>query len=532
MTGLRITLAQLNPVLGDIDHNLKKLRDVWHTPPEPTDLIIFPELFLCGYPPEDLVVNFSFLQKIQTALAGLIKESANYKTAILVTAPYLKDGKVFNAAHFIENGSIKATICKHHLPNYGVFDEARTFSSGSLPEPVIFRGHKLGIMICEDMWHADVTAHLKKQGAEVLIVPNGSPFDITKRRHRTDRAHARIKESGLPLVYINQIGGQDDLVFDGHSFVMTAGGDMVVQLPDFEEAIHTFSFPLETKTKIETEPSELRDIYKALTLGLRDYVRKNNFKGILLGLSGGVDSALAAIIAADAIGAANVHCVMMPSRYTSKDSMDDAAALASRLETQYDIIPIEDTIAALHESLGTHLQDAPDITFENLQSRARGIILMTLSNASGYMVLTTGNKSEMAAGYATLYGDMCGGFNALKDVYKTQVYALCRWRDPAGSLIPERILTRAPSAELKDNQTDQDNLPPYAELDKILYNLIEQDLGIDDLVRMGHSRETVEKTARLLATAEYKRRQSSPGVKISPRSFGRERRYPMTNRFR
>ena len=346
-------------------------------------------------------------------------------------------------------------------------------------------------------------------------------------------ASSSARETGLPVFYLNQVGGQDDLVFDGYSFVMDIDGRIVMQMPDFEESVQSFSWPFSHSIDTRhSDQSELQTIYKALTLGLRDYIHKNHFKGILLGLSGGVDSALAAVLAVDAIGPDKVHCVMMPSRYTSKDSMHDAALLAKNLDTRYDIIPIEDPVGAFHEGLAPHLSDAPSITYENLQSRTRGLILMALSNASGHMVLTTGNKSEMATGYATLYGDMCGGFNVLKDVYKTRVYELCRWRDPDNTLIPERILNRAPSAELKDNQTDQDTLPPYDELDKILFNLLEQDLGIEDLVRMGHARETVEKIVKMIALAEYKRRQSAPGVKITPRAFGRERRYPITNRFR
>lgn len=526
---LNITLAQLNPTLGDIGHNLAKVMEVWRNPPTPTDLIIFPELFLCGYPPEDLVLNFSFLKRIESALAVAIEESKTNKTAIFLPAPYLSDGKIYNAAHFIEGGSIRATITKCHLPNYGVFDEARTFTAGTMPDPVPFRGHKLGFMICEDMWSADVAKHLKDKGANMLIVPNGSPFDTGKRQERLARAHARVKETSLPLIYLNQVGGQDDLVFDGHSFVMDASGTIVLQMDGFTESIKNIPWPLAAAEKTGTEKDELADIYHALILGLRDYTRKNKFSGILLGLSGGIDSALSALIAVDALGAANVHCVMMPSRFTSKDSLEDAAELAKNLNVRYDIIPIEDPVRALNDTLAPHLENAPGVTFENMQSRARGVFLMALSNASGKMVLSTGNKSEMAVGYATLYGDMCGGFNALKDIYKTKVYKLSHWRNAQTPVIPQRMLSKAPTAELRENQKDQDSLPPYDELDKILFNLIEQDLGTEDIIRMGHARETVEKIAGMLGNAEHKRRQSAPGIKITTRAFGRERRYPITN---
>ena len=537
---LTFTLAQLNPIVGDVDYNSDKIIKTWKE--AETDLVVFPELFLSGYPPEDLILKPSFLNTIEDAVSKFVKASEKLNPAALIPCPWRDGGKTFNVVHLIENGQIIATIKKHHLPNYGVFDEARTFTPGPMPNSIPFRGVKLGVMICEDLWFPDVAAHLKKQGAEILIAPHASPFDHHKSQNRHKIAQARVSETDLPLILLNQIGGQDELVFDGASFVMNAKGETVLRMTDFEEATNTIAFPPHPSSPSAQIPSPSREragpakregegiIYAALTLGLRDYIQKNNFPGILLGLSGGVDSALAARIAVDAIGADKVHCVMMPSRYTSQDSLDDAATLAKNLGVKYDIIPIEKPVDAFHDILKPHLPvNAPSITFENIQPRARGLILMTLSNAGGKMVLSTGNKSEMAVGYATLYGDMCGGFNILKDVYKTQVYALTKWRNHDAA-IPERIITRAPTAELKDNQTDQDSLPPYEELDAILACLIEQDLGVEETIKAGHNPETVAKVPKMLQQAEYKRRQAPPGVKITSRAFGRDRRYPITNK--
>lgn len=537
---LHITLAQINPTVGDLDGNAKMILKIWQAPPQETDLIVFPELAICGYPPEDLVLKPAFMRHVENEIAVLVKASSNIKSAALIGSPWLIDGQLYNAAHLIEHGKITATFLKNELPNYDVFDEKRVFSPGPLPSPVDFRGVKLGIMICEDMWFPGVAAQLNQKGAEILIVPNASPYHTSKEEKRRDAARARVMETGLPLLYVNQIGGQDDLVFDGDSFVMNESGNIILDCPEFAEG--TFSVIFEkkdasapwligakTSCKNLTGPEE---IYQALCLGLKDYVRKNGFESVILGLSGGIDSALTAIIAADALGPEAVHCVMLPSRFTAEISLEDAKALARNIGCTYKTISVEEPINTFNELLKPHLTpQAPAITFENIQPRTRGLILMALSNASGALLLTTGNKSEMAVGYATLYGDMCGGFNVLKDVYKTQVYELARWRNTQNPVIPERILTRAPSAELKDNQTDQDTLPPYDLLDDILHGLIEEDLDIEAIAARGHTPALVEKVWRMVDLAEYKRRQSAPGVKITPRAFGRDRRYPITNKF-
>ncbi len=535
---LNITLAQLNPTVGDIEGNYKKMIDVWKD--AKSDLVVFPELFLSGYPPEDLVVKPSFLDAIDAAIKRIQTDSKNFKAASIIPAPWRVDGKIYNAAHLIENGKIIASVQKYHLPNYSVFDEMRVFSSAPLPKPIKFRGVTLGLMICEDMWFSNIAEHLKKEGAEVLIVPNGSPFVVGKHPVRIGHARNRVQETGLPLVYLNQVAGQDDIVFDGGSFVMDAQGNVIHQMDFFKEYVEDIFYP--PHPPADAGPSlsprgegrgegDLESIYNALVLGLRDYVKKNNFPGIILGLSGGIDSAISAVIAADAIGAEHVHCVMLPSEFTSQDSLDDAAALAKNLKVKLHTISIKEPVEAFNINLKPFLKNASGIAFENIQPRARALILMALSNATGKMVLSTGNKSEMAVGYATLYGDMCGGFNVLKDVYKTQVYELSRWRNKNG-LIPERIFTKAPTAELKHNQTDQDSLPPYEVLDAILIGLIEDDKGADDLIKSGHDEKTVRRVWKMLEAAEYKRRQSAPGVKITSRAFGRDRRYPITNHFK
>lgn len=546
---LHITLAQINPIVGDLAYNRDKIRKIWEAPPEGTDLVVFPELAICGYPPEDLVLKPFFMRQVEKHVNALIAESKNFSAAALIPCPWIIGGKIRNAAHLAENGKILATIAKKHLPNYGVFDEQRIFSSAAAPDPVEFRGTKLGIMICEDMWETDVAAHLKKEGADILIVPNASPYDSEKTDIRMDHAAARVRETGLPMIYVNQVGGQDELVFDGGSFVLNESADVILQGDTFEEGVydirleHNKGAPwmAEVKESSEKKLEGPAEIYQALMLGLRDYIGKNNFPGVLLGLSGGIDSALSAAIAVDALGPQQVRCVMMPSRFTSKDSLEDAQAQAENLGLTLDEIPIEGPVQAFHDALDTHFTaNTPATTSENIQSRTRGLILMALSNATGFMVLSTGNKSEMAAGYATLYGDMCGGFNVLKDVYKTQVYELSRWRNthkprggfgPEGAAIPARVLTKAPTAELRDNQTDQDTLPPYETLDDILRCLIEQDLGIEDIAKRGHDPQMIARVWRMLDAAEYKRRQAAPGIKITTRAFGRERRYPITNHF-
>lgn len=519
---IRLTLAQINPTVGDIDGNAQKIMSVYHAHKADSDLIIFPELALSGYQPEDLVLHPHFIDDCKNAIEHIEKEIKN-NCAILIGSPiHRENGTVINAALFIHNQSVQAVIGKHHLPNYDVFDEVRNFARAPLGHCVDFKGTRLGIGICEDFWLPDVAKHLAAKGAEILISLNGSPYQIGKDAIRKTVMLARVAETKLPLIYVNQIGGQDDIVYDGASFVMNAAGQVIQQLLHFKETIEPVDFSKVTLPQLSDDKAI---IYEALKTGLHDYIDKNRFKGVLIGLSGGIDSALSATIAVDALGADRVHCVMMPSPYTSTQSLHDAAALAQNLGCRYDIIPIEPIMQAYDIAL-----DHPTgITAENIQSRARGMLLMALSNRDGYMVLSTGNKSEMAVGYATIYGDMCGGFNVLKDVYKTLVYDLSRWRNMQSPLIPDTIITRAPSAELRPDQTDQDSLPPYDILDAILERLIERRQSGIEIVAAGYDTNTVERVATLLRRNEYKRRQSAPGVKITSCAFGRDRRMPITN---
>jgi NAD+ synthase len=517
---LKIAIAQINPVLGNIAHNLNLVNKALFKCID-ADLVVFPELVVCGYPPEDLALKPSFIADCMKASQDFIATCKD-SPAFILTTPWEQDGKHYNAALFVENGTIKHIVFKNNLPNYGVFDEKRIFSSGPLPAPVEFKGHKVGIVICEDIWFPPAAAHLKAQGAEIILSPNGSPYHNKKHAMREEVLTERVKETGLPIVYVNQLGGQDDLVYDGGSMVYDGSGTKIFQAPYCAPYIGFI------ENDAPTEPSKDSEIYDVLKLSLKDYIDKNGFKGIILGMSGGIDSALSAAIAADAIGADKVRCVMMPSPFTSQDSLDDAKACSVALGVSYEIIGIEKAMKAYEETI----PGLSGLAHENIQARARGQILMALSNQTGWMVLTTGNKSEMAVGYATLYGDMCGGYNVLKDIYKTRVYALSRYRNTLSPVIPERIITKAPTAELRDNQTDQDSLPPYDVLDAILDGLIEQDLGAKDLIAKGLDEATVLKVNRLLDMAEYKRRQSAPGPKITTRAFGRDRRYPITNGYR
>ncbi len=531
MTAFNFVLAQLNPTVGDLEGNVSLIEETCRNALKENSVVVFPESVTTGYPADDLILNNHFIDTLTHRIDTFIKTTKGSDKLILLPTPWREGGKIYNAVLAISNGQILQVIQKHHLPNYGVFDEKRVFDQGALPEVLEYKGVKLGIMICEDMWQTDASAHLKAQGAELLIVPNGSPFQDDIQDRRLENAKARVSETGLPLIYVNQVGGQDELVFDGRSFVMDQNGDVIAQLPAFEEINVEFNFDAPAEIT-KQEPLEI--IYKAVTTGLRDYVRKNNFSGVLIGLSGGIDSALSAAIAVDALGAENVHCVMMPSPYTSQESLDDAQACADALGVQLDSIPIEGAMEAYSAMLAPHIDaDNAGTTFENIQSRARGVTLMALSNATGKMVLSTGNKSEMAVGYATLYGDMCGGFNALKDLYKMQVYALSEWRNQQSPVIPQNIIDKAPSAELKPDQTDQDSLPPYEVLDNILMGLIEDNLSPDEIARKhGYDKALVLKIWRMLDIAEYKRKQAPPGVKITRKAFGRDRRYPITNKFR
>jgi NAD+ synthase len=545
----RLALAQLNPVLGDIAGNLSRARkERGRAAEQGADLIAFTELFLTGYPPEDLVLKPALQKAAREACEMLASDTEDGGPAMLMGLPRGEVSKVYNAVALLDSGRIEAVRYKYNLPNYGVFDEKRVFAPGPLPEPIPFRGIKLGVPICEDIWTGDACEALAREGAELLIVPNGSPYWIGKQEVRYDVARLRVAETKLPLAYVNQVGGQDELVFDGASFVLNADGSVAVQLPAWEKALGISEWRrisgrwrCLSGTIAAIERDEAAN-YLACVTGLRDYVEKNGFPGVVLGLSGGVDSALCAAIAVDALGADRVFGVMLPYKYTSNESLNDAAATAEALHIRYEIMPIHATVEGLSKDLAKMFAGTtPDATEENLQSRARGMLLMAISNKFGPMVLTTGNKSEVSVGYATLYGDMNGGFNPVKDLYKGQVYALARYRNrarpkgclgPEGMVIPENVLTKAPTAELKPGQRDQDTLPPYDMLDDILSCLVEGEMPLADIVARGHAPETVKKVERMLYLAEYKRRQAAPGVKITARNFGRDRRYPITNKFR
>jgi NAD+ synthase len=544
---LSIALAQINPTVGDIAGNLaliRRSRD--EAAALGADLIVFPELAIVGYPPEDLVLRPALVEAAANTLTALERES-HAGPALVVTLPWREDGRVHNAAAFVARGRRELRF-KYELPNYGVFDEKRVFTSGPLPDPVAFGELRLGLPICEDVWFPAVAGHLARAGADLLLVPNGSPFDVGKFDERVARARDRTAETGLPLVYVNQVGGQDELVFDGGSFVVNGDGSLAVQLPFWRSAVvlttwgrSSAGWRCEGHASDRSEPPRLEAIYNAMMLGLRDYVDKNRFPGVVLGLSGGIDSALSAAVAVDALGSDRVRGVRLPSIFTTPASQSDAAESARLLGIALETIPIESTVASAEAALAPAFQGRPrNVTEENLQARVRGLILMGLSNKFGEMLLTTGNKSEMSVGYATLYGDMCGGYSVLKDVYKTDVYALATWRNrhrpdgargPNGRVVPESSITKAPSAELKPNQTDQDSLPPYDVLDAVLHGLIEEEQSVRSIVDRGYPSETVVRVQQLLYAAEYKRRQAPPGVKITRKSFGRDRRYPITNRF-
>ena len=546
---LAIAIAQLNPTLGDIAGNADKARRARaEAARDGADLVALPELFLSGYPPEDLVLKPALQAACRAKIEELARETADGGPALLIGTPWIEDGKLYNAYCLLAGGLIAAVRFKVDLPNYGVFDEKRVFVPGPLPGPINFRGVRVGIPICEDIWGPEVVECLAETGTELMVVPNGSPYSRDKEEVRLNIAVARVTESDLPIIYVNQIGGQDELVFDGASFGLNADRTLGFQLPAFRELVRTLHWERTGNQwrcvdgPIEPVETGDRADYRACMLGLRDYVDKNGFKGVVLGLSGGVDSALVAALAVDALGAARVRCVMLPYRFTSQASRDDAARAAQALGAPYDVVPIEPAVLGLEQALSPIFKgERRDVTEENLQARARGTILMAISNKFGLMVVTTGNKSEMSVGYATLYGDMNGGFNPIKDLYQTEVYRLARLRNewkpddalgPDGEVIPANILTRAPTAELRENQTDQDTLPPYDVLDGILERLVEREEPIAKIVEEGFDRETVIKVERMLNLAEYKRRQAAPGVKVTRKNFGRDRRYPIVNRFR
>jgi len=545
---LKIALAQLNPTVGDIAGNADKVRRARDQAAAlGADVVAFPELFIAGYPPEDLVLRPAFQAACRAAVEALARESRN-SPALLVGTPWVEDGKLYNAYVLASGGMIEAVRFKADLPNYGVFDEKRVFAPGPMPGPILIKGVRIGIPICEDIWGAEVVECLSETGGEILLVPNGSPYWRGKTEHRLNIAVARVVESGMPLIYLNMVGGQDELVFDGASFVLNADRGFGAQLPAFRECVALTQWRREAGVwccvegpTAAADESDKAD-YAACVLGLRDYVDKSGFKGVVLGLSGGVDSALTAAMAVDALGRDRVRCVMLPYRFTSQESLKDAALIAKALGVQYEIVPIEHAIAGLEQTLSPLFAGRPrDVTEENLQARARGTILMAISNKFGLMVVTTGNKSEMSVGYATLYGDMNGGFNPLKDLYKTEVFRLSRLRNawkpegalgPDGVVIPENVIVRPPTAELRENQKDEDSLPPYHVLDAILERLVENEDSIAKIVDAGFDRETVMRVERLLHIAEYKRRQACPGVKVTLKNFGRDRRYPIVNRFR
>jgi len=550
---LAIAVAQLNPTVGGISGNLEWARKARsQAARDGADLIAFSELFIAGYPPEDLVLKPAFQAACRSAVETLARETADNGPAVLIGTPWVEDGKLYNAYTLLAGGRVAALRFKVNLPNYGVFDEKRVFASGPLPGPISHRGVRLGVPVCEDTWtdwgdYENVVECLTETGAELLIVPNGSPYWRDKAEVRLNVSVQSVAETGLPLIYVNQIGGQDELVFDGASFALNVDRSVAFQLPAFRETVLTTHWSRSggiwrCAQGPVARPDDLDQAdYSACMLGLRDYVDKNRFKGVVIGLSGGIDSALCAVMATDALGHERVRCLMLPFRYTSQESLNDAAAIARALGVRYDVVPIESAVRGLEASLtAVFAGSARDVTEENLQARARGTILMAVSNKFSLMVVTTGNKSEMSVGYATLYGDMNGGFNPIKDLYKTEVYRLARLRNrwkpadargPAGEVIPPNVLARAPSAELRENQTDQDTLPPYDVLDRILERLVEREESTASIVAAGFDRETVMKIERMLYLAEYKRRQAAPGVKVTLKNFGRDRRYPIVNRF-
>jgi NAD+ synthase len=545
---LKIVLAQVSQSVGDLSGNATGMCDVRARFPG-ADLIVFPELQLIGYPPEDLVLKPALIERAVAELAALALVTADGGPAMLVGTVMMIEGLLYNGVALLDGGEVAAVRTKHELPNYGTFDEKRLFAAGPLPEPIEFRGVRIGVPICEDIWFSGVTDHLKAQGAELLLVPNGSPYEIDKDDLRVGGvALARVEETGLPLAYLNRTGGQDELVFDGASFVLNGDGSLAHQFPEWDDAVvETLwtrgddGWRCEPGAKATLDPYPA-DIYSAMVVGLRDYVNANRFPGVVLGLSGGIDSALSAAVAVDALGADRVWCVMLPSRFTADISTSDAAECARMMGCRLDTIPIAEAMTAFDSMLGGVFEGrSPDLAEENIQSRIRGLTLMAISNKFGPMLLTTGNKSEMSVGYATIYGDMAGGYSVLKDAYKTTVFALSRWRNenrprfglgPDGPVMPERVITRPPSAELRADQQDSDSLPPYDVLDPILHALVEQELSVPEIVAKGFDHDVVARIERLLYVAEYKRRQSPPGVKLGLRNFGRDRRYPITNAFR
>ena len=548
-TTLTITSAQINPTVGDLEGNAAMIRAARAEAAKAgADLVVCPELAIIGYPPEDLVLKPAAVADAMAAVKALAEETADGGPAVVLGTPWTEDGSVYNAVALLYEGRVAAVRFKRELPNYGVFDEKRVFAQGPGPQPVVWRRLTLGLPICEDVWLETVPRALLDAGAELMICINGSPWRRTiqfERREAVERWH---DGAAAPLIFVNQVGGQDELVFDGASFARLGDGTIVQQAADFVAAVSTATWVKErgrwrcTDGTIAPVSEGLEADWRAAVLAVGDYVRKNGFPGVVLGLSGGIDSALTAALAADALGPETVRCVLLPSQYTSAESLEDAEACATLLGAPIEIIPIAPAVAAFDAMLADAFAGRDkDLAEENIQSRIRGVVLMALSNKFGPMVLTTGNKSEMAVGYATLYGDMNGGYNALKDLYKTEVFALARWRNagrpagllgPDGPVMPERVITKPPTAELRPDQKDEDSLPPYAVLDDILRGLVDREEDVDVVAARGHDRETVARIQHLLYVAEYKRRQAPPGAKIGGKNFGRDRRYPITNRYR
>lgn len=544
----KVTLGQLNPTVGDLGGNAQKARKAWLAgQAESADLVALPEMFITGYNPQDLVQKLAFHKAAIETIHALAKDCAD-GPALGIGGPWAENGKLFNAYFILKSGKIRSVIEKHHLPNETVFDEVRIFDSGDISGPYSVGQSRIGSPICEDAWHEDVVETLEETGAEFLLIPNGSPYHRGKRDERINHMVSRVVESDLPLIYLNMVGGQDDQVFDGGSFVLNRGGALALHLPMFEECIEHISLTQGAEGwsveagQIADIPDTLEADYQAMTLGLRDYCAKTGFKKVLLGLSGGIDSAIVATIAADALGAENVRCVMLPSEYTSQGSLQDAQELAEALGCRYDTVPISEGRSAITNTLQPLFEglDA-DLTEENIQSRLRGLLLMALSNKFGEMLLTTGNKSEVAVGYATIYGDMAGGYNPIKDLYKTRVFEICRWRNanhrpwmkgPSGAVIPVSIIEKPPSAELRPDQKDSDSLPDYPILDAILEILVDQDGSLEDCIAAGFERDEAARVEHLLYISEYKRFQSAPGTRLSKRAFWLDRRYPIVNRWR
>ncbi len=545
----RLTLAQLNPTVGALAGNAALAKSAWKAGREAgADMVALTEMFITGYQTQDLVMKPALARAAMDAVAALAVDCAD-GPALGIGGPHLgQDGRLYNAYYVLKDGAIVATILKHDLPNDGVFDEKRIFASAPLQGPYAIGPLRIGTPICEDAWHSEVSETLAETGAQILLVPNGSPYHRGKADQRVGLMVQRVVETGLPLVYLNMVGGQDDQVFDGASFVLNPGGALALQLPQFETAIVHLDF-VETAAgwrAVDGAKALLPDPYgadyAAMVLSLRDYMAKTGFKKALLGLSGGIDSALVAAIAADALGPENLRCVMLPSRFTSQASLADAAAVAQAIVCRLDTVPIAGPQEASLDALAPLFAGTSEgLTEENLQSRLRGLLLMALSNKFGEMLLTTGNKSEMAVGYCTIYGDMNGGYNPLKDLYKTRVFETCRWRNanhhpfmlaPAGVLIPPSVIDKPPSAELRENQRDDDSLPPYPVLDAILEGLVDLEQSQADLVAQGFDAATVKRVEHLLHLAEYKRYQSPPGTRLTRRAFGTDRRYPIVNRFR